>query len=676
MLNTAGFLPCKRFTHRVETQGKGMYARNDDPQVDLRDLGDADLIRRFKLGSDEALDALLERHSDALFRFSYQLTGNREDAEDITQETMARALARVDTLHSGAAFRTWLFRIARNLSIDTFRRRKKICPLPEEETTSFPLQEDGPQDRVELGEEHQSVATALHNLADSHQKVLMLREVEGLSYAEISRRMNVSQSAVETLLFRARRRLKEEYSKVAALPGLAVFGSLRDLALRFAAPLTVGPPLAAKVVVTAALVGGGMAAVPRVVHTLPLSAKHAAPRLTREAPPVASVIDSVPGRALVVATQPYLSSRSAPHLTFLRGQAEARGVRIVSFAGPTRQMHPVPPAMRPRSSEPVTSRQRAGQAGLVSPGATGHSGATASSDSTAVSVNTVPIVNSAPNGDISPDGGTTSPGGRGAASRTGNSVSTPPLPSGSSSNGAPVPVRPPDHGSAVSVPIASGTVAGPTSSSSPAKEAGRNGGGSQPVPPSTGPSAPSGSPGRAPERNDPGHGKSYPDRGHHAAPSPTPAPSEGNGSTAPSGRGNSSTPVQPSAPTPGADPTQQRNGKGAGGTEPAPPTPPAVSAPAPTSAPAMPAPSVPGGSQPGSTTRGNGNSDETGRGGNGTGNARAGSAPGTPAPAAGNTTSQNGPSVTPGNGSAANSGDRGSSNGNSGNNGGRGHSKP
>jgi RNA polymerase sigma factor (sigma-70 family) len=62
-----------------------------------------------------------------------------------------------------------------------------------------------------VGEEHQTVAQALSRLAQRHKEVLLLREVEGLSYGDIGQRLNVSHSAVETLLFRARRRLREEY---------------------------------------------------------------------------------------------------------------------------------------------------------------------------------------------------------------------------------------------------------------------------------------------------------------------------------------------------------------------------------------------------------------------------------------------------------------------------------
>ena len=75
-------------------------------------------------GADsEALHALLQRHQEALYRFCCHLTGNANDAEDICQETLARAITRVDSLQAGAAFRGWLFTIARNCDSRAARHR-------------------------------------------------------------------------------------------------------------------------------------------------------------------------------------------------------------------------------------------------------------------------------------------------------------------------------------------------------------------------------------------------------------------------------------------------------------------------------------------------------------------------------------------------------------------------
>jgi RNA polymerase sigma-70 factor (ECF subfamily) len=237
-----------------------MYARIEFAEDQDR-IGDAELLRYFRRGDQSALDLLMERHRDALFRFCYHLTGNREDAEDVCQETLARAMTRVTSLQSDSAFRSWLFSIARNLSIDTHRRKKRTVAMPDDEAMPIQLFTETPQDRVEVAEEHQTVATAMGKLAQSHQRVLVLREVEGMSYAAIAEELDVSQSAVETLLFRARRRLKEEYHKSAA-PALAFLAGIREIILRAGGPAVGGA--VAKMALTAAVVGG-------VVMTLPHS---------------------------------------------------------------------------------------------------------------------------------------------------------------------------------------------------------------------------------------------------------------------------------------------------------------------------------------------------------------------------------------------------------------------
>jgi RNA polymerase sigma factor (sigma-70 family) len=160
-----------RRTRRFPSGGE-MLAPVESQSVDvsrLEGLADGELVLLLKQGYEEALGVLLRRHSDALYRFCCHLMPNREDAEDICQESMAKAIARADSLHTGAAFRSWLFSIARNLSIDTHRARKRLTPLPDEEDGSpIMLYHDDAQERLEIGEEHQTVAEALNKLARSH----------------------------------------------------------------------------------------------------------------------------------------------------------------------------------------------------------------------------------------------------------------------------------------------------------------------------------------------------------------------------------------------------------------------------------------------------------------------------------------------------------------------------
>ncbi|MGI8827807.1 MAG: sigma-70 family RNA polymerase sigma factor [Chloroflexota bacterium] len=256
------------------------------PRDLLDKLQDDELLNLHRGGDQAALEVLLGRHQDALVRYCHHLTANRHDAEDIYQEAMARAIARVDTLSSGDALRGWLFRIAHNLSVDSFRRGQRLQPMPEDAEATLPSQTAGPQDQVETREEHRIVKEVLASLKPSHRQVLMLREVEEMSYADIAERLNVSQSAVETLLFRARRRLKEQYGK-AASAGVAVLAPLRSFALRLLSPLGGGAPAGIKILAAVALGGLGVAAISHVA-TNHSSVAHSAigtPSLIRVTPP-------------------------------------------------------------------------------------------------------------------------------------------------------------------------------------------------------------------------------------------------------------------------------------------------------------------------------------------------------------------------------------------------------
>lgn len=302
----------------VSLHWKGMYARIEVAE-DRDAIGDADLLRFFRRGDQGALDVLMERHRDALFRFCYHLTGNREDAEDVCQETLARAMTRVASLQSDSAFRSWLFSIARNLSIDTHRRKKRTVTMPDDEAMPIQLYTEEPQDRVEVEEEHQTVVEAMNKLAQSHQRVLVLREVEGMSYAAIAEQLDVSQSAVETLLFRARRRLKEEYHKSAA-PALALLAGIRELIFRAGGPAAAGT--LAKLAATAAVVGSMAVTVPHTHFTFPQVPSKTAPRLQHSA--VGQSAQTAAAHSVTVAA--HYSSAVLPTTAFSPSTSSLSGV--------------------------------------------------------------------------------------------------------------------------------------------------------------------------------------------------------------------------------------------------------------------------------------------------------------------------------------------------------------
>src|SRR5262252_10796067 len=89
------------------------------------ELTDVVCVARARSGDTDAFRVLVERHSPPLFRLAFRMTGNEQDAEDVVQETLLRAYRRIDKFDERASFRTWLYRITVNCSLDLVRARKR-----------------------------------------------------------------------------------------------------------------------------------------------------------------------------------------------------------------------------------------------------------------------------------------------------------------------------------------------------------------------------------------------------------------------------------------------------------------------------------------------------------------------------------------------------------------------
>jgi len=194
-----------------------------DVAADSGDPTDAALVTRCLNGQREAFEELFDRHGPRIYNIVYRLCGNPTEAEDLTQETFLRAFTTLHTLRQPQAFAGWLSRIATNTSLGILRRRRSLAfvELSEEVANTFPDDShwQSPQDVVLTGDDRQAVRATLERLVPSQRVALALREVEGLSYADIARTLGVSSGAVEVLIFRARRRFREQYEAVAAGAG-------------------------------------------------------------------------------------------------------------------------------------------------------------------------------------------------------------------------------------------------------------------------------------------------------------------------------------------------------------------------------------------------------------------------------------------------------------------------
>jgi RNA polymerase sigma-70 factor, ECF subfamily len=187
----------------------------DGPTTDDQALVDA-----FRGGDVAAFEELYRRHHPLVLRRLTRLCGNPAVAEELAQETFLRAAQRIGAsgdLH----FRAWVLRIGTNIGIDHLRALKRtpaqslddmVKVTPAAGTVTVVDTEAS----VEMRETARFVASVLERLNPRHRQVLIMREIEGLDYRSITGRLNVSCSAIETLLFRARGRFREEYAKAIA----------------------------------------------------------------------------------------------------------------------------------------------------------------------------------------------------------------------------------------------------------------------------------------------------------------------------------------------------------------------------------------------------------------------------------------------------------------------------
>ena len=183
---------------------------------------DQKLVARIRRGDDRAFEVLYERYHRRIHAYVLGMVKDHGRAEDVTQEVFLSALRRMRETEQPLAFKPWLYQIAKNSCIDAFRRAKRteevsydadeaLAPADQSKLVASGA---SPDVAVAAKLELDSLCGAFGGLSETHHEILVLRELEGLSYAEIGRRMGMSRPAVESTLFRARRRLTEEYDDI------------------------------------------------------------------------------------------------------------------------------------------------------------------------------------------------------------------------------------------------------------------------------------------------------------------------------------------------------------------------------------------------------------------------------------------------------------------------------
>lgn len=151
-------------------------------------------------GDQSALGELYEHYGERIFRYTYRMLGNRCDAEDATSETFLRVLRRSAELRADGAFRTWLFRIARNLCIDKMRQHKLLELPPEGQLVTT-------EERTTL---RLAVHQALRDLPQEYREPLILCDLEDISAKEAAEVLQITVPALKSRLYRGRRVLRDK----------------------------------------------------------------------------------------------------------------------------------------------------------------------------------------------------------------------------------------------------------------------------------------------------------------------------------------------------------------------------------------------------------------------------------------------------------------------------------
>jgi RNA polymerase sigma-70 factor (ECF subfamily) len=179
----------------------------------MRQSSDEELIRALGDGDEAALRILVDRHTPSIYRFSVRYTGDESLAQDISQEVFLRLYRCARKYIPGMPFKTWLFTIVRNTSIDmarsyTYRKAYSLEEHAHEAENRSPLDASpNPEERYLSKESAQRIARSVQSLPENQRTAVILKYYEDMATKEIAEVMETTVSSVESLLVRAKRNL-------------------------------------------------------------------------------------------------------------------------------------------------------------------------------------------------------------------------------------------------------------------------------------------------------------------------------------------------------------------------------------------------------------------------------------------------------------------------------------
>lgn len=172
------------------------------------------LVKRVQAGNRDAFDELVKRYYGAVYNLAAHSIPGSEEREDVIQEIFLKVYRSIKGFRFQASFSTWLYSIARNMLIDNSRKKRPLQVSIEKEEGGIKIkdiltdQRDDPETRLMENSADISLRKALMDLDESHKQILILREMEGLSYMELSKALGINIGTVKSRLSRARDELR------------------------------------------------------------------------------------------------------------------------------------------------------------------------------------------------------------------------------------------------------------------------------------------------------------------------------------------------------------------------------------------------------------------------------------------------------------------------------------
>ena len=173
------------------------------------------LINKIQAGNTDAFEPLVTAYEKTLYNLCYKMLGNREDAEDAVQEAFIKIFRALNDYRGDSRFSTWIYRIAVNTCNDMLRRKNRVQVISlyeqqeDGEETELQIPEEGntPEELLERKLTRESVDQGLQALPEEQRTILLLREIQGLSYEEIAEIQHLDGGTVRSRIHRARKKL-------------------------------------------------------------------------------------------------------------------------------------------------------------------------------------------------------------------------------------------------------------------------------------------------------------------------------------------------------------------------------------------------------------------------------------------------------------------------------------